>query len=182
MPTIQNFIVNKVFFFSSIGNILELSCLEVCLQPNLTYSLSSLNFSFVTFLEPVRETETIMGIFLNHSSFQNFTRMCQDITSEFAMCSLCLVCESKGNMDFISQEQTSQGKCKGTVRIKFIKDKWPYSVIKDINSTFQFWVHWHRDTPWGSSRWVTCGALGYYSFLLYFIKNKIYLKYIKMPL
>ncbi|XP_071077226.1 transmembrane protein 156 isoform X2 [Desmodus rotundus] len=56
----------------------------------------------------VRETETIMGIFLNHSSFQNFTRMCQDITSEFTMCSLCLVCESKGNMDFISQEQTSQ--------------------------------------------------------------------------
>ncbi|KAM5337281.1 transmembrane protein 156 isoform 3-T3 [Glossophaga mutica] len=34
--------------------------------------------------------------------------MCQDITSEFTMCALCLVCESKGNMDFISQEQTSQ--------------------------------------------------------------------------
>ncbi|XP_045690498.1 transmembrane protein 156 isoform X2 [Phyllostomus hastatus] len=96
------------FIFGSSGNILELSCLEVCLQPNLTYSLSSLNFSYVTFLEPVRETETIMGIFLNHSSFQNFTRMCQDTTSEFTMCSLCLVCESKENTDFISQEQTSQ--------------------------------------------------------------------------
>ncbi|KAM5337279.1 transmembrane protein 156 isoform 1-T1 [Glossophaga mutica] len=96
------------YFKTPEGNILELSCLEVGLQPNLTYSLSPLNFSYVTFLEPVREMETVMGIFLNHSSFQNFTRMCQDITSEFTMCALCLVCESKGNMDFISQEQTSQ--------------------------------------------------------------------------
>ncbi|XP_054438170.1 transmembrane protein 156 [Pteronotus mesoamericanus] len=96
------------YFKTPEGNILELSCLEVRLQPNLTYSLSSLNFSLVTFLEPVRETETIMRIFLNHSNFQNFTRMCQDITSEFTMCSLCLVCESEGNKDFISQEQTSK--------------------------------------------------------------------------
>lgn len=86
---------------------LELSCLEACLQPNLTYSLSSLNFSFMTFLQPIRETQTMMGLFLNHSNFQNFTRICQDITSDFKMCSLCLVCESKGNMDLISQEQTS---------------------------------------------------------------------------
>ncbi|KAF6133370.1 transmembrane protein 156 [Phyllostomus discolor] len=93
------------YFKTPEGNILELSCLEVCLQPNLTDSLSSLNFSYVTFLEPVRETEAIMGIFLNHSSFQNFTGMCQDTTSEFTMCSSCLVCESKGNTDFISQEQ-----------------------------------------------------------------------------
>ncbi|EPQ14696.1 Transmembrane protein 156 [Myotis brandtii] len=50
----------------------------------------------------------MMGIFLNHSNFQNFTRICPDITSEFQMCSSCLVCESKGNMDFISQEQTSK--------------------------------------------------------------------------
>ncbi|XP_054342735.1 transmembrane protein 156 isoform X2 [Pongo pygmaeus] len=87
---------------------LELSCLEVCLQSNFTYSLSSLNFSFVTFLQPVRETQIIMRIFLNPSNFHNFTRTCQDITGEFKMCSSCLVCESKGNMDFISQEQTSK--------------------------------------------------------------------------
>ncbi|XP_016063349.1 PREDICTED: transmembrane protein 156 [Miniopterus natalensis] len=96
------------YFKASKGNMLQLSCLEMCLQPNLTYSLSSSNFSFVTFLQPVRETQTMMGISLNHSSFQNFTRMCQDITSEFKMCSSCLICESKGNMDFIFQEQTSK--------------------------------------------------------------------------
>ncbi|XP_036920224.1 transmembrane protein 156 [Sturnira hondurensis] len=94
------------YFKTPEGNVLELSCLEVCLQPNRTYSLSSLNFSYVTFLEPVKEMEAIMGIFLSHSSFQNFTRMCQDITSEFTMCSACLLCESKGNMDFISKQQT----------------------------------------------------------------------------
>ncbi|XP_058286269.1 transmembrane protein 156 isoform X5 [Hylobates moloch] len=59
---------------------LELSCLEVCLQSNFTYSLSSLNFSFVTFLQPVRETQIIMRIFLNPSNLHNFTRTCQDIT------------------------------------------------------------------------------------------------------
>nr|XP_021531329.1 transmembrane protein 156 isoform X4 [Aotus nancymaae] len=59
---------------------LELSCLEVCLQSNFTYSLSSLNFSFATFLQPVRETRIIMRIFLNPSNFHNFTRTCQDIT------------------------------------------------------------------------------------------------------
>ncbi|XP_054579880.1 transmembrane protein 156 isoform X2 [Eptesicus fuscus] len=96
------------YFKTPKGNVLELSCLEVCLQPNLTYSFSSLNFSVVTFLQRVRETQTMMGIFLNHSNFQNFTRICHDITSEFKMCSSCLVCESKGNMDFISQEQTSK--------------------------------------------------------------------------
>ncbi|XP_004419036.1 PREDICTED: transmembrane protein 156 [Ceratotherium simum simum] len=96
------------YFKTPKGNILELSCLEMCLQTNLTYSLSSLNFSFVTFLQPVRETETIMGISLNRTNFQNFTRICQDITTEFNMCSSCLVCESKGDMDFISQEQTSK--------------------------------------------------------------------------
>ncbi|XP_006918990.1 transmembrane protein 156 [Pteropus alecto] len=96
------------YFKTPKGNVLELSCLEVCLQPNLTYPLSSLNFSLMTFLQPVRETQTLMGIFLNHSSFQNFARICQDITSEFKMCSSCLVCESKGNIELISQEQTSK--------------------------------------------------------------------------
>ncbi|XP_077615066.1 transmembrane protein 156 isoform X1 [Crocuta crocuta] len=90
------------------GNILELSCLEVCLQPNFNYSLPSLNFSFVTFLKPIRETQTIMGIFLNHSNFQNFARICQGIMNEFQMCSSCLACESTKLMDFISREQTSK--------------------------------------------------------------------------
>lgn len=48
-----------------------------------------------------------MGLFLNHSNFQNFTRICQGFTSEFKMCS-CLACESKKSMDFIFQEQTSK--------------------------------------------------------------------------
>ncbi|KAM8803603.1 transmembrane protein 156 isoform 1-T1 [Rhynchonycteris naso] len=96
------------YFKTPKGNMLELSCLEVCLQHNLTYSPSFLNFSFVTFLQPVRETQTMIGIFLNHSNCQNFTRRCQDITSEFKMCTSCLICESKENMNFISQEQTSK--------------------------------------------------------------------------
>ncbi|XP_023594718.1 transmembrane protein 156 isoform X3 [Trichechus manatus latirostris] len=96
------------YFKTPKGNVLELSCLEVCLQHNFTYSLSVLNFSFMTLLQPVREGQIIRGIFLNQSSFQNFTKLCQDIMSEFKMCSSCLVCESKGNMDFISQEQTSK--------------------------------------------------------------------------
>ncbi|XP_004396220.1 PREDICTED: transmembrane protein 156 [Odobenus rosmarus divergens] len=96
------------YFKTPKGNILELSCLEVCLQPNFNYSLRSLNFSFVAFLKPVRESQTIMGIFLNHSNFQNFTRICQGITSELKMCSSCLACESKKRLDFISQEQTSK--------------------------------------------------------------------------
>ncbi|KAM9678982.1 transmembrane protein 156 isoform 2-T2 [Trichechus inunguis] len=96
------------YFKTPKGNVLELSCLEVCLQHNFTYSLSMLNFSFMTLLQPVREGQIIRGIFLNQSSFQNFTELCQDIMSEFKMCSSCLVCESKGNMDFISQEQTSK--------------------------------------------------------------------------
>lgn len=117
--SVFHFIVNN--FFSFIGNILELSCLEVCLQPNFNYSLPSLNFSFVTFLKPLRETQTIMGIFLNHSNFQNFTRICQGITGEFKMCSPCLACKSKKSMDFISQERTSKGK----MIIEFIKNKLP---------------------------------------------------------
>ncbi|XP_047422987.1 transmembrane protein 156 isoform X2 [Sciurus carolinensis] len=95
-------------FKTSKGRTLEFSCLKECLQPGSTYLLSSLNFSFVTFLQPVRETQTMMGIFLNYSNFQNFTKICQDITSEFKTCSLCLVCGSKGNTDFIFQEQTSK--------------------------------------------------------------------------
>ncbi|XP_028621135.1 transmembrane protein 156 isoform X2 [Grammomys surdaster] len=87
----------------------ELSCLEVCLLPNFTYPLSSFNFSSVAFLQPAEETQTIMGISPNHSSFQSFTEICQGITSGLPICSLCLVCESKGDMDFASQEQTSKG-------------------------------------------------------------------------
>ncbi|KAK2494812.1 hypothetical protein MC885_009406 [Smutsia gigantea] len=60
-----------------------------------------------------------MGLFLNHSHFENFTRICQDITNEFKMCSSCLACEFEGNMDFISQEQTSKALImKGPTEVK----------------------------------------------------------------
>lgn len=114
MPKPQNFIVKNLFFF--VGNMLELSCLEVYLQQNFSYSFFSINASFVTFLQPIKETQTITGIFLNHSNFQNFTRICQDITSELKTCFSCLACESKGNTDFIFQEQTSKGKCERKAR------------------------------------------------------------------
>lgn len=97
------------FFKTPEERIHELSCLEVCFLPNFTYPLSSFNFSSVAFLQPAEETQTIMGILLNHSSFQSFAEICQGITSGLPMCSLCLVCESKGDVDFTSQEQTSKG-------------------------------------------------------------------------
>lgn len=102
------------FFFT--GRILELTCLKLCLKPNLTHSLSSFNLPFMTFLKPVKEAQIILEVFLNHSDFENITRTCQDITSKFQMCSLCLVCEPKGNVSSISQEETSTGKQK--VKIK----------------------------------------------------------------
>ncbi|XP_017176702.1 transmembrane protein 156 isoform X6 [Mus musculus] len=86
----------------------ELSCLEVCFLPNFTSPLSSFNFSSVAFLQPAEEIQTIMGISPNHSSFQSFAEICRGITSRLPMCSLCLVCESKGDVDFTSQEQTSK--------------------------------------------------------------------------
>ncbi|XP_037385826.1 transmembrane protein 156 [Talpa occidentalis] len=95
------------YFKTPKGNTLELSCLEVCLQPNFTYSFP-LNFSLVTFLQPARENQTILGIFLNHSNFENFTRICQDITREFNTCCSCLVCETKENINFPSQGPTSK--------------------------------------------------------------------------
>ncbi|GAB1289676.1 Transmembrane protein 156 [Apodemus speciosus] len=58
---------------------------------------------------PAEETQTLTGIFPNDSSFQSFAEICQGITSGLPMCSLCLVCESKGDVDFTSQEQTSKG-------------------------------------------------------------------------
>ncbi|KAI4572448.1 hypothetical protein MJT46_005516 [Ovis ammon polii x Ovis aries] len=97
------------YFKAPKGNMLELSCLELYLQQNFSYSFFSTNASFVTFLQPIRETQTITGIFLNHSNFQNFTRICEDITSKLKTCFSCLACESKGNTDFIFQEQTSKG-------------------------------------------------------------------------
>lgn len=98
------------YFKAPKGNMLELSCLELYLQQNFSYSFFSTNASFVTFLQPIRETQTITGIFLNHSNFQNFTRICEDITSKLKTCFSCLACESKGNTDFIFQEQTSKGR------------------------------------------------------------------------
>ncbi|XP_055480082.1 transmembrane protein 156 isoform X3 [Psammomys obesus] len=106
---ITSILVLPEFFKTPKGRTRELSCLEVCLLPNFTYPLSSFNFSSVALLQPAEETQTIMGIFPNHSSFQSFTEICQGITSGFPMCSLCLVCESKEDVDFISQEQTSEG-------------------------------------------------------------------------
>lgn len=128
-------ILKKHSFFSSTGSLLELSCLERCLEPNITYSLSSLNYSFVTFLQPVKDTQSTVGLFLHHSSFQNFTRICQEIISEFKTCFLCSVCESKGNMDFVSQEQTSKGKYKVKVRIKCTNCKLTYSAKKKKQTT-----------------------------------------------
>ncbi|XP_051021045.1 transmembrane protein 156 [Acomys russatus] len=87
----------------------ELCCREVCLLPNFTYPLSSFNFSSVALRQPAEETQAIMAMFPNLSSFQSFTEVCHGITSESPMCFLCLVCESKGDTDLISQEQTSKG-------------------------------------------------------------------------
>nr|XP_021496366.1 transmembrane protein 156 isoform X2 [Meriones unguiculatus] len=105
---ITSILVLPEFFKTPKERTRELSCLEVCLLPNFTYPLSSFNFSSVALLQPAEETQTVMGIFPNHSSFQSFTEICQGITSGFPMCSLCLVCESKEDVDLISQEQTSE--------------------------------------------------------------------------
>ncbi|XP_013373508.1 PREDICTED: transmembrane protein 156 [Chinchilla lanigera] len=96
------------YFKTPQGRLLELSCLEGCLEPNITYSLLSLNYSFVTLLQPVRNTQSVMGLLLHHSNFQNFTQICQEVIREFKTCSLCLVCESKGNVDVMSQGQISK--------------------------------------------------------------------------
>ncbi|XP_021085362.1 transmembrane protein 156 [Mesocricetus auratus] len=96
----------------------ELACREVCLLPNLTY-LPFFNFSSVAFLQSAEETQTVMGLFPNYSSFQSFSEICQGITSGFPMCSLCLVCESKGDVDLISQEQTLKGLItRGSMEVK----------------------------------------------------------------
>lgn len=94
------------YFKTPKGITLELLCLKTFLQFNFTSF--PLNFSFVTFLQPVRETQMMMQIFQNHSNFQNFTRICQNSQNNSKRCHLCLVCESKGNRNFISLEQTSQ--------------------------------------------------------------------------
>ncbi|XP_021496364.1 transmembrane protein 156 isoform X2 [Meriones unguiculatus] len=116
---ITSILVLPEFFKTPKERTRELSCLEVCLLPNFTYPLSSFNFSSVALLQPAEETQTVMGIFPNHSSFQSFTEICQGITSGFPMCSLCLVCESKEDVDLISQEQTSEGLImRGSMEVK----------------------------------------------------------------
>ncbi|XP_027455540.2 transmembrane protein 156 isoform X3 [Zalophus californianus] len=167
------------YFKTPKGNILELSCLEVCLQPNFNYSLRSLNFSFVTFLKPVRESQTIMGIFLNHSNFQNFTRICQGITSELKMCSSCLACESKKSLDFISQEQTSKVLImKGSTEVKANDFRSPcqhfnFTVapildpLEEYNITCNLKTHMRRpaimeeDSPKEKSMNHTCRTMEY---------------------
>ncbi|XP_029401286.1 transmembrane protein 156 [Mus pahari] len=107
------------FFKTPKERTLELSCVEVCFLPNFTYPLSSFNFSSVAFLQPAEETQTIMGISPNHSSFQSFAEVCRGITSRLPMCSLCLVCEPKGDSDFTAQEQTSKGLVmRGSMEVK----------------------------------------------------------------
>uniref|UniRef100_G1LTY4 Transmembrane protein 156 n=1 Tax=Ailuropoda melanoleuca TaxID=9646 RepID=G1LTY4_AILME len=167
------------YFKTPKGNILELSCLEVCLQPNFNYSLHSLNFSFVTFLKPVRETQTIMGIFLNHSNFQNFTRICQGIASEPKMCSSCLACESKKSTNFISQEQTSKALImKGSTEVKANDFRSPcqhfnftaapiVGPLEEYNITCNLKTHTRRpaimeeDPPMGKSMNHTCKVMEY---------------------
>ncbi|KAM4854987.1 transmembrane protein 156 [Thomomys bottae] len=120
------------YFKTPQGRTLELSCLDMCLPSNFTYPLS-LNFSSVTFLLPVRETQTLMGVFSKYSSFPNVTKACQNITRKFTTCSLCLVCESKGNIDFVSKEQLSKGlTMRGSMAIK---DNDIYSPCEYFNVT-----------------------------------------------
>ncbi|XP_048220183.1 transmembrane protein 156 isoform X2 [Perognathus longimembris pacificus] len=120
------------YFKTPQGRTLELSCLEVCLLSNFTYSLS-LKFSSVTFLLPVKETQILMGVFPKYSHFPNVTKACQNITSKLTRCSLCLVCESKGNMDFISTEQLSEGLImRGSMAVK---DNDFYSPCQHFNVT-----------------------------------------------
>uniref|UniRef100_A0A8C2N554 Transmembrane protein 156 n=1 Tax=Cricetulus griseus TaxID=10029 RepID=A0A8C2N554_CRIGR len=111
--------MSKMERWQEIQRTQELACREVCLLPNLTNLLPSFNFSSVAFLQPAEETQTVMGLFPNHSSFQSFSKICQGITSGFPMCSLCLVCESKGDVDLISQEQTPKGLItRGSMEVK----------------------------------------------------------------
>ncbi|XP_075799543.1 transmembrane protein 156 [Microtus pennsylvanicus] len=154
----------------------ELACREVCLLPNLTYSLPSFNFSSVTFLHPAEETQTVMGLFPNHSSVQSFTESCQGITNGFPMCSLCLVCESKGDADFISQEQISKGLITtGSMEVKandFFSPCPHYNVtvalladpMKEYNATCTPEAHPGKptgveDPPRGDSLNHTCGIM-----------------------
>ncbi|XP_038182861.1 transmembrane protein 156 isoform X3 [Arvicola amphibius] len=154
----------------------ELTCREVCLLPNLTYPLPSFNFSSVTFLRPAEETQTVMGLFPNHSSVQSFTESCQGITNGFPMCSLCLVCESKGDVDFISQEQTSKGLITtGSMEVKandFYSPCQHYNVtvallvdpMKEYNATCTPEAHPGKptgveDPPRGDSLNHTCGIM-----------------------
>lgn len=149
----------------------ELACREVCLLPNLTYPLPSFNFSPVTFLHPAEETQTVMGLFPNHSSVQSFTESCQGIANGFPMCSLCLVCESKGDVDIISQEQISKGLITtGSMEVKandFYSPCQHYNVtvallvdpVKEYNATCTPEAHPGKPTGVEDSLNHTCGIM-----------------------
>ncbi|KAM5271712.1 transmembrane protein 156 [Ctenodactylus gundi] len=144
------------YFKTPNGRILELSCPKESLQSNFTYSLLSLNFCFVTFLQPVRDTQAIVGISFNHSNSQNFTRTYQDITSEFITCSSCWICESKGSTDLISQNQTSKDStCSMKITwyilvlsvFAFIIIFIIHKIFEDLRRMQKWQSHTHKPTP-----------------------------------
>ncbi|XP_034861020.1 transmembrane protein 156 isoform X2 [Mirounga leonina] len=120
-----------------------------------------------------------MGIFLNHSNFQNVTRICQGITSELKMCSSCLACESKKSLDFISQEQTSKVLImKGSMEVKANDFRSPcqhfnFTVapiadpLEEYNITCNLKTHMRRpaiteeDSPKEKSMNHTCRTMEY---------------------
>ncbi|XP_056659776.1 transmembrane protein 156 [Monodelphis domestica] len=111
--TLPVFVDSKGFFFLfffNAGNIVELSCFDLSSLNNFTYPLPEFNISFVSFLQQEREREVIvLGISADHFPFHNISQVCPLTPSELQLYSSCLVCESKGNLDFIHQELTTKG-------------------------------------------------------------------------
>ncbi|KAM8968404.1 transmembrane protein 156 isoform 2-T2 [Sarcophilus harrisii] len=98
------------YFKTSKGNIVELSCLDISSLNNFTYPLPEFNISFVSFLQQGREHEVIvLGISAKHFHFHNMSNVCPLASGELQLYSSCLLCESKGTVDFIHQELTTRG-------------------------------------------------------------------------
>ncbi|XP_051820937.1 transmembrane protein 156 [Antechinus flavipes] len=98
------------YFKTSKGNIAELSCLDISSLNNFTYPLPEFNISFVSFLQQGREHEVIvLGISAKHFHFHNMSNVCPLTSGELQLYSSCLLCESKGTVDFIHQELTTRG-------------------------------------------------------------------------
>ncbi|XP_074129215.1 transmembrane protein 156 [Sminthopsis crassicaudata] len=95
------------YFKTSKGNIVELSCLDISSLNNFTYPLPEFNISLVSFLQQGREHEVIvLGITAKHFHFHNMSKVCPLASDELQLYSSCLLCESKGTVDFIHQELT----------------------------------------------------------------------------